>query len=236
MLRIAFHAIVIAVSTAFFGVLAIVALILIPNGDPLLWFARPWALAITTACGVRVRAIGPENLRRAAPCVILCNHASNVDILALLLALPGQYRVLAKRELFWIPVFGWAIWLAGFIPVDRGRRERALLSIERAAEKVRRGRSVLIFGEGTRSDDGTLQPLKKGGFHLALRSGAPIVPVSIRGSHAVLPKGALRIRPGRIDVVVGDPIATRGRSADDLEELVAEVRAALAAGLERLET
>jgi len=236
MLRIAFHAVVIAASTAFFGVLAIVALLVIPNGDPLLWLARPWARTITSACGVSVRATGRDNVRRAGPCVILCNHASHFDILALILALPGQYRVLAKRELFFIPVFGWAIWLAGCIPVDRARRDRARRSIDRAAERVRRGKSVLIFGEGTRSEDGALQPLKKGGFHLALSSGVAIVPVSIRGSRAVLPKGSLRIRPGLIDVVAGSPIPTRDRSVEELDDLVREVRAALAAGLAPSET
>jgi 1-acyl-sn-glycerol-3-phosphate acyltransferase len=236
MLRLLFHAIVFSASTLVFGSLAIVFLILIPTGNPLLWFARPWARTINFACGVTVRATGAEKIPAGSPCVLLCNHQSNFDILALLHALPGQYRILAKRELFFIPVFGWAIWLAGCIPVDRGRRDRAIRSIDRAAERVRRGRSVLIFGEGSRSEDGSLQPLKKGGFHLAMQSGAPIVPISIRGSRAVLPKGSRRIRPGRIDLVISDPIAARGRGPEAMGVLMREVAAALEAGLARAET
>jgi 1-acyl-sn-glycerol-3-phosphate acyltransferase len=232
MVRFAWHFAVITLSTLFFGVAAILLLIAIPNGNPLIWLARPWARTITAACGVRVRGSGMERIAAAGrPCIFLCNHQSHFDVLALMLTLPGQYRILAKRELFFIPVFGWAIWLAGFIPVDRARRDRAITSIERAAEKVRAGRSILIFGEGTRSEDGTLGPLKKGGFHLALQSGAPIVPIAVSGSRAVLPKGSLTILPGEIRVKIMPPIATAGRSMEDLDGLIAEVRQALEAGM-----
>ena len=227
---------VFSATTLVFGSLAILFLILIPTGNPLLWFARPWARTITYACGVTVHATGAGKVPRGSPCILLCNHQSNFDILALVQSLPGQYRILAKRVLFFIPVFGWAIWLAGCIPVDRGRRDRAIRSINRAAEKVRRGRSVLIFGEGSRSGDGSLQPLKKGGFHLALQSGAPIVPISISGSRAVLPKGGRHIRPGRIDVVISDPIATFGKGPESMDDLMGQVAAALEAGLARAET
>jgi len=236
MLRLVFHAAVIALSTFVFGTLAILLLILVPTGDPLLWLARPWARTITFACGVKVIVTGAEKIPAGTACILLCNHQSNFDILALVQSLPGQYRILAKRVLFFIPVFGWAIWLAGCIPVDRSRRENAIRSIGRAAEKVRGGRSILIFGEGTRSEDGSLQPLKKGGFHLALQSGAPIVPISISGSRAVLPKGSPYIRPGRIDLVISDPIATSGRALAAMDELMREVASALRAGLAAAET
>jgi 1-acyl-sn-glycerol-3-phosphate acyltransferase len=231
MMRSALLAAFIGSFTAVFGLAAIAAMILIPTGDPLLWFARPWARLIAWSCGVSVAAEGAGRIPRGRPCVYMSNHQSHFDVPALILALPGQYRILAKRELFFIPIFGWALWLAGCVPVDRSRRERAIESVNRAAEKVRRGRSVLIFAEGTRSVDGSLRPLKKGGFHLAVRSGAPIVPVSVRGSREILPKGGRRIGRGPIRVTIGDPIETAGRAPDTLGSLMEQVRAAIEAGL-----
>lgn len=230
MLKVGFHAAAIALYTFVFGTLAIIVMILIPTGAPLLWFARPWARCITLTCGTRVRVTGAQDVPRGRACVFLSNHQSHFDILALVLALPGQYRVLAKRELFFIPVFGWAIWLAGCVPVDRSRRESAIRSIDRAAEKVRAGRSILIFGEGTRSEDGSLRPLKKGAFFLAVKGGAPIVPVTISGSRAVLPKGGRDIRPGVIDVVISPPVETSRHAPERMDDLMAEVRRALLAG------
>jgi 1-acyl-sn-glycerol-3-phosphate acyltransferase len=232
MLRVALHAVLIVSYTLLAGVPAMIFCVLVPNGDPLLWFARPWAWLIARSCGTRVRASGVERIPRDRACVFVCNHQSHFDVIALILALPVQYRVLAKRELFKIPVFGWALWLAGFVSVDRGDRERAIAGINRAAATVRKGRSVVVFAEGTRSADGSLQPLKKGGFHLARKAGAPIVPVSIRGGRAVLPRGSVRIRPGVMEVVVGEPILAGEEGGPPIDELMRRVRAALLAGLE----
>jgi 1-acyl-sn-glycerol-3-phosphate acyltransferase len=231
MLRITVHAAALALWTLVFGVPAIVFLLLVPNGNALLWFARPWARLLALSFRTRVERRGLEKIPRDTACIFMCNHQSHFDIIALVLALPVQYRVLAKRGLFFIPVFGWALWLAGFVPVNRADRERAIESMSRASGLVRSGRSVIVFAEGTRSPDGRLQPLKKGGFHLALQAGAPIVPVSIRGGREILPKGSLRIRPGRMEVVIGDPIPTRGRDGEKMKVLMEEVRSALAAGL-----
>jgi 1-acyl-sn-glycerol-3-phosphate acyltransferase len=205
-------------------------MIIVPNGDPLLWFARRWARLILATSGVRVVAHGVSRIPEGRPCVYMSNHQSHFDVLALIVTLPGQYRILAKRELFYIPVFGWAIWLAGLIPVDRENRDRAIQSIERAAGKVRAGHSILIFAEGTRSPDGALHRLKKGGFHLAMRSGAPIVPIAIRGSRDILPKGALRPNRGVIEVEISDPVSTEAHEGD-MEGLMRSVRQALEAGL-----
>ncbi len=232
MVRIALHAVLIASYTLLAGVPAMILCLIVPNGKPLLWFARPWAWMIAKTCGTKVRASGIHRIPRDGACVFICNHQSHFDIIALILALPVQYGILAKRELFRVPVLGWALWLAGFVPVDRGNREKAIAGIQRAASAVRRGRSVVVFAEGTRSPDGSLQPLKKGGFHLAMLARAPLVPVSIRGGRDVLPKGSLRIRPGVMDVVVGDPIPAPEVGGASIDALVARVRAALLAGLE----
>ena len=231
MLRIVLHALLLGLATLLLGVPAILVMLVVPNGDPLLWFARPWARLIAASFGVRVAASGAGRIPRDRACVYMCNHQSHFDIIALLLALPGQYRMLGKKSLFRIPVFGWALWLAGFISVDRSDRDKAIASVERAARTVRKGRSVVIFPEGSRSPDGLLQPLKKGGFHLALSAGAPIVPVAIVGGRAILAKGSLDIRPGLMEVRIGAPIETAVGDPRGVDGLIPEVRSALEAGL-----
>jgi len=231
MVRLLLHAAALTTCTLLFGLPAIIASLVMPGGSSFRWFARPWARCIASTCRVRVRGAGLERIPRAGACIYMSNHQSHFDVVALLTLLPGSYAILAKRELFFIPVFGWALWLAGMIPIDRSRRDLAIRSIERAAAKVRSGRRLLVFAEGTRSGDGRLLPFKKGGFHLALQAAAPIIPISISGSREVLPKGSLRIQPGTIQVAVGERILTSGRGTGDLSELIAETRAAIEAGL-----
>ena len=229
-MRKLFHGSAIILSTLVFGTLAILFCFLIPNGNPLIWFARPWAGTILAACGTRVRVTGREKLAALGPAVYVTNHQSHFDILALIRALPGQYRVIAKKELFLIPVFGWALALAGFIKIDRSNRERARRSLHVAARRIRSGKSVVVFAEGTRSLDGRLRPFKKGGFILSIESGCPIVPVSISGSRAVLSKNSLDINGGPIDVAIGDPIPTGAYDYDRRDELIARVREAIKEG------
>jgi 1-acyl-sn-glycerol-3-phosphate acyltransferase len=221
-------AITVGVSTLVFGLLAIVGCLLVPNGNPLIWCARPWASTILLASGVRVRTQGRDRVP-PGPVLYVTNHQSHFDVLALVRALPGQYRIVAKKELFSIPVFGWALALAGFIKIDRADREKAIRSLDKAARRMRRGHAIVMFAEGTRSEDGRLLPFKKGGFVLALSGGCPIVPVTISGSRAVLAKGGRDVRRGTIDVVIGSPIDTRpfeGRRDD----LIAATREAVQAG------
>jgi 1-acyl-sn-glycerol-3-phosphate acyltransferase len=236
MMRSIWLATALGILTLLLGTVAIVLMVLIPTGSPLFWMARPWARAITWLSGTRVIVSGRDHVPAGGSCVYMSNHQSHFDVLALVIALPGQYRILAKRVLFYIPVMGWAMWLAGFIPVDRSKRDKAIRSIDRAAEMARRGRSILIFAEGTRSEDGRLQPLKKGGFVLAIKAGAPIVPVSITGSREVLPKGGRTVRPGVIRVVIGRPIDTSACTIDAMEGLVERVRESLLAGMKEIPT
>jgi len=219
---------VVGVSTLVFGLLAIVGCIIVPNGNPLLWCARPWASTILLASGVRVRTQGRERVPEG-PVLYVTNHQSHFDVLALVRSLPGQYRIVAKKELFAIPVFGWALALAGFIKIDRADREKAIRSLDKAARRMRLGHAVVMFAEGTRSHDGRLLPFKKGGFVIALAGACPIVPVTISGSRAVLAKGGREVRSGTIDVVIGSAIDTRafeGRRDD----LIATTRDAVQAG------
>jgi 1-acyl-sn-glycerol-3-phosphate acyltransferase len=182
-------------------------------GVPAAVIAMPWAalrddfrlmyrwgmgivrLGVETA-GVSVRLEGLENLP-AQPCVFVSNHVSNIDAPVLLPALPGMSSVFIKKKLMSIPILGMAMRMGKYIPVSRGHsREEAQRSVEYAAEVLRGGRNIVLFPEGTRSPDGKLLPFKKGGFFLAAETGAPMVPVVIRGTAKIMRKGSFRIYPG----------------------------------------
>jgi 1-acyl-sn-glycerol-3-phosphate acyltransferase len=158
----------------------------------------------------------------------MSNHQSMYDIPALLASLPVQTRFLAKRSLFKIPIFGWAIALGGFISVDRSDRSRARESFAAAVEQLRLGASTLVFPEGTRSLDGRLSDFERGGFLLALKSGLAIVPVGIHGSLSVRRRGSLVVRPGRIRVRYGRPIEVESFGIRGRAELEGVVRERLA--------
>jgi 1-acyl-sn-glycerol-3-phosphate acyltransferase len=156
--------------------------------------------------------------------IIMANHQSLFDIPALLAAIPGQSRFIAKRSLFKIPIFGWAMALGGFIPVDRKDRSTARDSFASALDKLSRGASVVLFPEETRSLDGRLRPFRRGGFLMALKSGLPIVPAGIHGTLAVQSRRSFLIRPTTVTVHFGEAIPLAGRSIRDLRGLTAEVR------------
>lgn len=184
-----------------------------------------WARAILAVSGVRlrVRMLGRLDPRRAY--IFMSNHESHFDALVLVAALvPFQLRWVAKKELRRIPFFGWALAATHNIIIDRSDRAQAFASLARAREQVEAGISVVIFPEGTRSVGGELLPFKKGGFFLAVDTGAPIVPVALAGSAAILPKGGWRIRGGEVEVTVGPPLAISGEGAAERERLLAAVR------------
>jgi 1-acyl-sn-glycerol-3-phosphate acyltransferase len=137
-------------------------------------------------------------------------------------------RILYKAELRKLPILVRAFDLAGFVPLERGNRDQSLPAIERAADALREGNSFLIFPEGTRSRTGELLPFKKGGFIMALKGHAPIVPVAIKGARDAMKKGSPIIRPVRITVSFGAPIETAGLTLDDRDSLIAGARAAVA--------
>ena len=169
---------------------------------------RLWARIIIRTSGVKIEVQGLGHIPVGKPVVFACNHASQFDIPIVYEVLPVQFRFVVKKELFKIPLFGFAMHHAGYIPIDRSGGKAALRSLQEAAERVKKGASIIIFPEGTRSPNGRLRPFKTGGILIAVRAGCPIVPVAISGSHNVLPKGSLRIRPGRIKVTIGPPVQT----------------------------
>jgi 1-acyl-sn-glycerol-3-phosphate acyltransferase len=178
--------------------------------------------------GIRYTVSGAEHIRRQPASVYAVNHASNVEPPVLFLTLSPLFprlRILYKAELRKLPILTRAFDLAGFIPLERGNRDQSIPAIERAAEALREGNSFLIFPEGTRSRTGELLPFKKGGFVMALKAQAPIVPVAIKGAQAAMRKGSPWIQPVTIQVSFGEPIASAGMGLDDRDQLVATVRA-----------
>jgi len=184
--------------------------------------------------GIRYHVEGGEHIQRDRAAVYAVNHASNVEppiLFDVLRDLFPRLRILYKAELRKLPVLVRAFDLAGFVPLERGNREQSLPAIERAAAALRAGNSFLIFPEGTRSRTGDLQPFKKGGFIMALKGQAPIVPVAIKGARDAMRKGSFIIRPVRVTVRLGAPLETAGLSLEDRDRLITGVRAQVEAML-----
>jgi 1-acyl-sn-glycerol-3-phosphate acyltransferase len=177
--------------------------------------------------GVTLETRGLIRVDQSRPYVFMSNHVSHVDSPALAVSIPHPMYWVFKKELSKIPVFGWVLLSLGQIMVNRANALQARGAMEAAARGLTGNQSVLIYPEGTRSKDGKLQPLKKGGFYLAVHAGLPIVPVRVSGSHAVLASGSLAIRPGHVVVELFDPIPTEGTSEADIPKLMAKVRDAL---------
>ena len=179
---------------------------------------------LALACaGIRYRVAGREQLPHSA--VVFCsNHESNVDPAVLFEALHPQLHVLYKAELHQFPIMGTVFDVGGFVPIDRGDRDKAMASIAAGAESLRAGNSFLIFPEGTRSRTGHLLPFKKGGFIMAIQAQAPIVPVAIQGGRAAMKKGSALVRPVKVSVRIGAPVPTAGLGVDDRDALIQKVR------------
>ena len=193
------------------------------------WSNTDCARDILSAAGTPVVASGLEHIPRDQPVIYASNHSSMFDIWALFATLPGSVRFVAKRELFRIPVLGRAMLAVGHVPIDRTARKRAFEAYDEAARMIRGGTSVVVFPEGTRSRTGELLPFKNAPFGLAIAAQVPIVPVYVHHTFEILPKGAWRLRPRPIRLVVGQAIPTAGRRPEDRERLRDEVRAAMVA-------
>jgi len=186
--------------------------------------ANLWAKILLFICDTKVKVIGEENLLRGKPQIFMANHQSDFDILIALAYIPVQFRWIAKKELFNIPFFGAAMRSAGYIEIDRHNQEKALQSFDEAALRIRKGKSIMTFPEGARSRDGEIKTFKQGAFHLAIKSGVPIVPVSIVGSGQIMPKRSVKIKSGQIKLVIGEPIEVKSFDIEKRFELIKKVR------------
>jgi 1-acyl-sn-glycerol-3-phosphate acyltransferase len=180
--------------------------------------------------GIHVRVEGAENIP-AGVCIFASNHASNMDPIALTPNIPRRVALLAKKEVFSIPVLSKAIRLAKLVPVDRSDSEAAAESVDLAIKYLKEGLSFCVYPEGTRSRDGRLLPFKRGTFVMALRAGVPVVPVSLAGTQNLMRKGDWRIYPGEVTVRFGPAVSTAGYTVEQRDELRRAVQDLVAAGL-----
>jgi 1-acyl-sn-glycerol-3-phosphate acyltransferase len=195
------------------------------TGNSMFQLARAWAWLILKVTGVHVVVRGKGKIDRSRAYMIIANHQSHFDGPALAWGLGGlQFRWIAKRELLKIPIFGHCLNSSRNIFIDRTDHEAAIASIREGLSKLPAGAGVMCFAEGTRSATGRIGPFKKGGFAAALQHGMPLLPVTINGSHHVLPKGSLAFRKGIIELVIGDPIETSGKTCEGLEDLMRTTR------------
>jgi 1-acyl-sn-glycerol-3-phosphate acyltransferase len=194
----------------FSAFVATLELLMIPfhkKGNLFHKLAKFHARGVLAVSGVKVVTKGVENLDLSRSYIYVANHASLFDIPSVIAGVPDQIRIVYKKELEKIPIFGWGLkYGKTYIGIDRGKGQRALQSLEKAANKIRTGASVLMFAEGTRTTDGNLQPFKRGAFNLAVKARVPVVPLTIIGSYHVLPKNSLKINPGTIELILDKPI------------------------------
>lgn len=198
--------------------------------DAMYWMAMGVVRFENRLLGIRVRIEGLENIP-AGPCVFVANHASNVDPMVLIPFMPRRIGILVKQELFRVPVFGRAMRVAQFIPVDRGDKESTSAAVVTAVENLKKGFSYLIFSEGTRSPDGRMRPFKRGAFTMAIEAGVPVAPISIAGTHKLMGKGHNIVRPGEAVVRFDPPVDTAAYTMDQRNELTSRVEQIVAAGL-----
>lgn len=223
MLRTLFIIVWTIMVTIFLGSIVILTSFLSKNSDILHQIVRFWAKSILLASGIKVAAKGLANIDPAESYIFMPNHKSNFDIPVLLAHLSGQFKWLAKAELFKIPLFGYAVKRVGSISIDRSNRKSAVESLTRAANIIKKGASVLIFPEGTRSQDDTIMPFKKGGFILAVDTGIPIVPIIIHGTGGIMPKNRLRITPQDVVIEIGSPVQTKDYNRYNKDDLMKKI-------------
>ncbi len=191
-----------------------------------------WSLLNVFLSGTRIVIHGKDKIEKGRTYIVMSNHQSLFDVLALIGKLPLQIRWIIKSELRKVPVFGYAAERAGHIYVDRKRREDAYLSLDTAVRKIKEGTSVVIFPEGTRSRDGRLLKFRYGGAIMAIKSGVPILPVTVNGGRFVLPRDTLSLKPGRIKIIVGDTIDPGRFDKNSKSELMAHVKSAIEKNLD----
>lgn len=177
--------------------------------------------------GAKLSVSGVENVPKGEPAIYVANHCSHLDIGVLCRVAPVNLHFIGKKELAWVPIVGWYMFIAGHIFIDRSDRRKAVTSLKAAALKIKQGKNVIMFPEGTRSKNGQLAAFKSGAFHLALDAGVNIIPIHIEGTHDIWPATSNKITPGNLTVNIGKPIDTSKYTKKTVKELMAETRAAV---------
>jgi 1-acyl-sn-glycerol-3-phosphate acyltransferase len=216
------------VFTILMGTVSLVVSVIDGTGGMQHACARWWARGLLWFGRVRVRVRGAEHIP-AGPCIFAANHLSYMDIPVAFGYIPVQFRIMAKASLFHIPFLGWHLRRSGHMPIARNNPRRAARSVLEAAGHVKQGMPVFVFPEGGRSPEGKLGEFKAGTFLLAIKAGAPVVPVTLNGTRAALPYGEWRLHPGEVELIFHAPIATAGMHSDSAPALAQQVRDVVAA-------
>lgn len=200
------------------------AAIMSRTGNLAFTLSKLWAYNLLIVTNVRPHIIGKEKIKKGQSYIIISNHQSEFDILALVTTLGTQFRWIIKKELKKAPLFGYALYKSRNIFIDRSNTKDAIKSINEGINRLPKGASVMFFAEGTRSSDGKIQEFKKGGFIMAIEKGLPILPVTVSGSRKTLPKKSLVFSPGPIEVIIGEPVETTGYTQETIQDLVNKTR------------
>jgi 1-acyl-sn-glycerol-3-phosphate acyltransferase len=231
-IRITWLALWAAIATLILAIPIIIAGLLSRTGNLAFSISKIWAYTMLAVSFVRTEIKNREKILPGTSYIIISNHQSLYDIIALVTALGIQYRWFIKKEVLKIPLFGYGLYASRNIFIDRSNTAKAIESINKGIDRLPKGVSVMVFAEGTRSPDGRIHEFKKGGFVTAVRRKIPILPVTVNGSRRVLPKGSLNWKPGKIQVVIGDPIDTSGYTTDTVDELIDKTRKAVIANFD----
>lgn len=221
------------VVTIYYSITSMIVVLFDRSGRRYHRIMRRWSRILLWLFGIETSVKGTENIPQGASHIYLANHSSYLDIIVLGVTIPDDMRFVFKRELTKIPIFGWGLARGPYILIDRTDARNAMASIEQAAKQIGEGASVAIFPEGTRTHDGKLGPFKRGGFLLAMKSGVPMLPVAIRGTYQLLSRHDKKVRPGRVEVIIGTPIEEKPDATRVEEQAIqAEVREQLLTMLE----
>jgi len=193
--------------------------------------ARMWTKSMLLFAGVRLKVYGIEKVKKGQPYIFMSNHQSNFDVFSIFSIFNRTVRFIAKKELFNIPIFGWALYLSGTVRVDRSNRKKAIESIRTAFEKYKERVSLIIFPEGTRSPDGNIQDFKMGGFVMSIDTGLPIVPISVTGTRSILPKNSYKLKPGIVKIYISDPVDPAKYNYDSRKQYAEDVKKVIIEGL-----
>jgi 1-acyl-sn-glycerol-3-phosphate acyltransferase len=215
-------------ATGFFGTLALLASLVAKTGRTQHRIARVWARACLRISRSRLSIRGGENLHKHSVAVYAANHTSYMDTPVVFSALPFQFRILAKKELWSMPFIGWYLNRSGQIPIDTENARSALSSLSAGVKALRTGMPLFVFPEGSRTPDGDLQPFLSGAAFLAIRAQVPLVPVALSGVYDLLPIHARHFYPGDLVMTVGEPINTIGMTLRQADELTARLRSEIA--------
>jgi len=212
------------IATIILGISVMVAGLLSRTGNLAFSISKLWAYTMLTVSFVRTEIKNKDKILKGTSYIIISNHQSLCDIIVLVTTLGIQYRWIIKKEILKLPIFGYALYASRNIFIDRSNTTSAIESINKGFDRLPKGVSVMVFAEGTRSPDGQIHEFKKGGFITAVTRKIPILPITVNGSRRVLPKGSLTLKPGKIQVVIGDPLDTSGYTTDTVQKLIDKTR------------